>query len=302
MMIKTFFLYVILLSPFHFIGQDECRIFGRVLNSNNQPLDYADIVISQDDSVIQSLKTDLDGYFYSENLAAGNYTVSIHSIGYMGSILTDQKVLPHRNLDIGTIQLSPEAVLLKPIIYLYPEEETVVNVKLDYKGDIIYSYPAYPKEGWCVTAHPDGTLLGSNDLEYYGLFWEGIPDQSLTIGEEGFVVSGDQTVSFLENALAELGLNRREAMEFIIFWQPKMENNLYNLIHFSTDEYQDLAHLEVTPQPETIIRVMMVYQPLNHPIDIVPQDLSKMRKERKGFTLVEWGGTKSDRQISANNR
>nr|MCR4766491.1 hypothetical protein [Saccharofermentans sp.] len=46
-----------------------------------------------------------------------------------------------------------------PIIYLYPEEETEVNVKLTLDGNLTSSYPHYNDAlGWTVTASPDGTL------------------------------------------------------------------------------------------------------------------------------------------------
>jgi len=71
-----------------------------------------------------------------------------------------------------------------------------------------------------------------------------------------------------------------------------MENNTYNLIHFSSRQYEEMAKLNISPKPETIIRVMMVFQPLEIPIDIPQQNLFDLRKERKGFTVVEWGGSK----------
>ena len=71
-----------------------------------------------------------------------------------------------------------------------------------------------------------------------------------------------------------------------------MENNPYNLIHFSTAEYEEMAKLTITPQPETMIRVMMVFQPLKEPISIKKQDLDALSKSRKGSTVVEWGGKK----------
>ena len=39
----------------------------------------------------------------------------------------------------------------KPVIYLYPEEELEVTVKLDYAGTLTCTYPAYNGE-WNVTA------------------------------------------------------------------------------------------------------------------------------------------------------
>ncbi|MFR5640342.1 MAG: hypothetical protein ACLUDF_04555, partial [Butyricicoccus sp.] len=60
----------------------------------------------------------------------------------------------------------------KPVIYLYPEQETTVSVSLDYTGTLTATYPAY-EDGWRVTAEPDGTLYDENGNEYSYLFWEG---------------------------------------------------------------------------------------------------------------------------------
>ena len=60
----------------------------------------------------------------------------------------------------------------KPVIYLYPEQETTVSVSLDYTGTLTATYPAY-EDGWRVTAEPDGTLYDENGDEYSYLFWEG---------------------------------------------------------------------------------------------------------------------------------
>ena len=51
----------------------------------------------------------------------------------------------------------------KPVIYLYPEQETTVSVSLDYAGTLTATYPAY-EDGWTVTAEPDGTLYDENGL------------------------------------------------------------------------------------------------------------------------------------------
>lgn len=176
----------------------------------------------------------------------------------------------------------------KPIIYLYPEKETEVNVKLDYKGAFTATYPKYPKYGWNVTAKPDGKLIDKKGKEYYSLFWEGVTDQKFTINE-GKVVKREDTADFLEKSLKILGLNYKEANEFIIYWLPELEKNPYNLIHFSTSEYEALAKLTVTPKPETMIRVFMVFQALNKPVEVKEQVL--VSKSRKGFTVVEWGGS-----------
>ncbi len=181
----------------------------------------------------------------------------------------------------------------KPVIYLYPTDTTDVVVNLNFEGELTHTYPKYNNQ-WNVKACPDGTLFDASGQEYYALYWEGENNQPFTLNE-GTVVKGENTVAFLEKSLSTLGLNRREANEFIMYWLPRMENNAYNLVHFSTDEYEAMAELDIQPQPETTIRVMMVFQPLQSPIEVPLQDLEVLRQERKGFTVVEWGGKELNR-------
>ena len=65
-----------------------------------------------------------------------------------------------------------EQAAAKPVIYLYPEKETTVTVKLDYAGTLTCTYPAYG-DGWTVTACPDGTLTDDAGQTYSYLYWEG---------------------------------------------------------------------------------------------------------------------------------
>ena len=67
-----------------------------------------------------------------------------------------------------------------------------------------------------------------------------------------------------------------------------MEGNPYNLISFQQETYTDTARLEITPEPDSLLRVFMAYQPLDRPAEIEPQVLEPF--VRQGFTMVEWGG------------
>ena len=183
-------------------------------------------------------------------------------------------------------ELPPEECEEKPVIYLYPQEETEVSVQLDYAGTLTSTYPAY-ENGWVVTAQPDGTLTDANGRDYYCLFWEGVSDMEYDFST-GFVVPGGETAAFLEDALARMGLTEKEANEFIIYWLPKMEHNAYNLISFQQEAYTDSAVLTVTPEPDSMLRVFMAWRPLDEPVEIETQVLESF--EREGFTVVEWGG------------
>ena len=176
----------------------------------------------------------------------------------------------------------------KPVLYLYPEEETEVSVKLDIDGELTCTYPKYD-DGWKVTAKPDGTLLDENGLEYNYLYWEAESDVEFDMSK-GFCVKGEDTAAFLEEALKELGLNRKEANEFIIYWLPMMESNPYNIIAFQTDIYTDMAKLNIEPAPDSVIRVFMAWNPSDEYVDVEPQELTAPKRE--AFCVVEWGGTK----------
>lgn len=190
------------------------------------------------------------------------------------------------------IQLAP---IRKPVIYCYPTQAQQISIQVALKGEMTHSYPHYPTTGWSIWATPDGTLKDEKTGQTYPyLFWEGESTYRYTL-DEGTVIAGKQSAAFLEQQLAHLGLNRREATDFITYWLPELERSPYNLIHFSTTAYAEQAPLHITPAPETLIRVFMVYQPLGAPIVVAPQTLPKV--ERQGYTVVEWGGKQAQQSL-----
>lgn len=233
--------------------------------------------------------TDTDGNFSMKNIDLGVYSLQITSMDYEKVNITFE-IKEHSNCTAEVKLIPAIAHVLKPVIYLYPTNKQTINIKLNYAGSLTHTYPKYPAKGWNVIAEPNGTLWDESNQEYYALFWEGNPTKKI-IPQNGFVVSGAETAAFLEEKLAYLGLNRREANEFIMYWLPQMENNPYNFIHFASKQYEDQAALEINPKPETLIRVMMLTQALQNNIKIPLQDLTRLKKTRKGFTVVEWGGS-----------
>ena len=162
-------------------------------------------------------------------------------------------------------------------------------MKLSNPEKLTTSYPKYA-DGWNVLAQKDGSLTDLNTgRELYGLYWEGA-NYPAKQTEEGFVVKGEDSAEFLEEKLAELGLTEREAEEFIVYWLPKLEANKYNYIRFDMNEVLDeYMKLNVSPKPDTVIRIAMNYKALDAPIDVVEQKIET--PARDGFTVVEWGGS-----------
>ena len=194
------------------------------------------------------------------------------------------------SIGIGLMIIESEShISKKPIIYLYPEEQTEVTVTLGKPENVTCSYPKY-EDGWTVTANPDGTLIDKDtNRKLYSLYWEGDYTTPIPM-DEGFVVKGEDSSKFLEEKLAILGLNEREAEEFIVYWLPVLEKNEYNFIRFaSEEEINESMPLEFSTQPDSVIRVLMQFKEVDKDYKVKEQVLETPK--RKGFVVVEWGGT-----------
>lgn len=187
----------------------------------------------------------------------------------------------------------PNPETAKPVIYLYPEQETKVNVQLSFNGTLTSTYPTLPSEGWTVTAQPDGTLTDEEGRSYRYLFWEGVADVDWK-QDSGFLVKAEDAHEFLEESLTQLGLNELEQNDFITYWLPKLEKNGESFVTFAAKQYTDNAVLTVTPQPDSVLRVQMLISKVDDSNRAAFQKLPEQelpRFEREGFVLVEWGGT-----------
>lgn len=181
----------------------------------------------------------------------------------------------------------------KPVIYLYPPSKQNIQVNLHLVDMKLHTtYPAIDlgHNGWDVTVDPSGHLVDRRDgQEYDYLFWDAIQVRPIEYSKKkGFVIEGSRTASFFQKILREMGMIPKEYNEFIVYWLPKMIQNKYNFITFLGSEYTERAKITTYPPYESSLRVYMVFEPLDKPIEVEPQVFEPF--ERKGFTLVEWGG------------
>ncbi len=177
----------------------------------------------------------------------------------------------------------------KPVIYLYPQEKTSLHVKVG--ADVKVSEPTYG-QGWNVTAYPDGSLYVGGQ-KYDSLFWEGTGYGRYPEITEGFVVPKSQLRATMLTHLAELGLNQKETQDFMEYWMPRMPETPYTrLTWFGTSQMNELAPLSLTVKPDTTIRIFLDFEGLDERISLKEQQLG--HSERRGFTLVEWGGLLRD--------
>jgi hypothetical protein len=180
----------------------------------------------------------------------------------------------------------------KPVIYLYPEQETDISVRLELPGELTYTYPAY-EDGWDIQASPDGTLK-HNGNEYNYLFWESTQNLSTNAVDftKGAFVEGENLTSFLEVSLTQFGFTSKEMADFITYWAPIMKDNPNLYICFVYNEACDaFAELSVTPQPHVLARFYMLWMPIEKgafPVSVEPLEIPTI--DRSGFVVLEWGG------------
>ena len=189
----------------------------------------------------------------------------------------------------------PHAVK-KPVIYAYGEAGTTFNIAIETEATITFTYPNLDNN-WKLTIATNGMLEDKNKQQYPYLFWEGdMKNLNFQQSESqiiGNIVERKNTIAYLEEKLEQLGFNANEKTDFIIFWAPLMEQHDKTFVQFLVDEdYNDISTMEITPQPNNIRRVYILFTDAKEMEDhFIDQPLNFTGFDRNGFTILEWGGT-----------
>ena len=213
---------------------------------------------------------------------------------FQGNIVIRNNSIVLKTCPRGYLRINGKCVFLgakifKPVIYLYPEKIMDISVQLNIKNsEFTTIYPKFNgKNTWNVRAKPNGDILLKGRTYPY-LFWEADSyNQQET--NEGFIVTEENAEQFLEEKLKILGLNEKEKTDFITFWLPKLLRNKISLCSFQTKKFFEDFELNVTPKPDSMLRIFLTIKKLDRPINIKEQKLVSV--ERKGFTVIEWGGS-----------
>jgi len=175
----------------------------------------------------------------------------------------------------------------KPVLYLYPKETTNVRVSFEHPEYLTTTYPKY-NNGWNVLVEPNGDMYDYDNKYYYALYWDEKRYYSVDF-HEGFYVTSENAINFLEEKLEKIGLNDKERNEFIMYWLPILEENKKSLVYFElTEELESKNKLLITPRPDSLLRVSIHIKKVNGYVPIKEQELKTFN--RIGFTAIEWGG------------
>lgn len=210
-------------------------------------------------------------------------------------ICSEVQFVPFKNQD-GSSLGGGFVTVRKPVIYLYPQTVQSVKVELSVDGQLTTSYPRLGKDHcWNIKAGPTGELFDpATEKRYPYLFWEALRSQAFTIDTaQAFCVASKDAERFLEDASNKFALTDKERTDFVTYWLPALEHNKFSLVQFlSATEYQRYASMTVTPTPDCVNRLFMIFQGVGSQVKTGNPTLPQL--DRKGFVVVEWGGSNLD--------
>lgn len=185
----------------------------------------------------------------------------------------------------------------KPVVYLYSDRIVDLDLKLNTKIDLSFTYPAYDETGWHMSISPENGIVVNNQ-HYPYLFWEGVDNDRLNyqihkgniVGE---IISTDTVITYLEKQLTAFGLSPVEKTDFITFWAPILSRQRYALVQFKLDkDYDEVAAIESSIPIDEERRVFLMFESFDWKprIPVTGAQPKVDPVKRNGLILIEWGG------------
>jgi hypothetical protein len=228
--------------------------------------------------------------------SSGSHIFQFYYNDQYEEVYTDSLIIKSQFVNTYEVRLESSeypVMVEKPVIYLYPKKDIAFKLSVNPKGKMAFTYPAY-NDSWKGIAYPNGDIkIGDETFNY--LFWEA--DQTVTSdvikSNQGSIVKGSETISFLNDQLNLFGLNSKEKADFITFWGPNLAKNKLNYIYFVLNEEANyFGELFISPKPDNIYRIYILTCPIEITDDLVDMEPQKIKPmNRNGFTIVEWGGS-----------
>jgi hypothetical protein len=178
-------------------------------------------------------------------------------------------------------------MVLKPNIYIYPQEKTQLFVNLNFPkgGKVVTSIPEYGA-GWSVSVDINGWI---NDSYNY-LFYESSQPDVWQI-TEGWIIKGENLKNFFMENMNSYGFAGREIEDFTDFWIPRFSDaEYYEIFPQSQQLVESVIQLDISKKPDNLLRLFYVVRQLNHqPETELPEPQIENQFKREGFFVTEWG-------------
>lgn len=182
---------------------------------------------------------------------------------------------------------------IKPNIYLYPTETTLVDVEFSEPELLLTVIPDY-KERWQAIASPNGKL----DVEgknYGFLFYESSTTGKFMQFDEAFVVPAENKAEFFTEICNSYNFNEQETKDFVEFWCERLEEKTEYIMYPQITEIIDKEMpVDISPKADSVFRIWFVYEAVDNDnrdkLTTIKKPVITEKVIRKGFTVVEWGG------------
>lgn len=176
-------------------------------------------------------------------------------------------------------------MVYKPNIYIYPNEQIQLTVKLDFPmgGKIVTSIPEYGT-GWNISVDTNGLI----DNTYSYLFYESTqPD--IWQRNSGWIIKKIDLETFFRDNMTNYGFYGQEIDDFIDYWIPRLDNYPYfSICPQTADLIDDVIELSFSKQPDNVLRLFYVIRAY----DVLPEKLVEPTinsYKREGYFITEWG-------------
>jgi hypothetical protein len=239
-----------------------------------------------------------------------------------------------------TIEVAREQTGGKPVIYIQPPqalEHVSVRLSLSREWDYSALYPVVePKSEdgrsvvqWDVAAKSSGELTDkASGLELSYLFWEATsisgrpptpsydgqstgfdPSRPSLAPENAAVLAFSPFLKHIDHALTSLGLHVSARNDFITFWLPHFvriheSGKVIGFRFLPQADYEQAARLDVTPVPEVVTRVFLLFGGVDSTNEMWSEACSRAKSvdwkkvvgvrdeamDSSKFRVLEWGG------------
>ncbi|KAK0492922.1 hypothetical protein EDD18DRAFT_1289840 [Armillaria luteobubalina] len=242
-----------------------------------------------------------DGQSLKDDSKLSEYGISDKATVYLQLQQNEPAVIP------GSVPIVGGRRMRKPVIYLFSPHPIHVTVRVSLVDSWTFNavYPSVPIKDtelgqsivWAVDTHEDHSLTTIAGTRVSYLFWEAEPKRGVlsppsppssprnaTVvpfdpmypqvnNENSVVLRSSQAAEYLDRALSALCLHVEARTSFITYWLPEILKHNYVALHFLPQaSYSHAAPLEVSPKPDIVTRVFMLFSRVG------------------GDELVEWEG------------
>lgn len=177
----------------------------------------------------------------------------------------------------------------KPVIYFQSPVQLDFSLQVNPTTDFTFTYPVY-KDQWKGTLYPTGEIE-INNQKYPYLFWDSRQAFKLENHSNGYHISKNEVIPFLEKQLSNAGLTSSEKTDFITYWGPRLIKHESVFIQFYLqEECNQFATILCTPKPTAVNRIYIGFSEWNETFTPLLHSMELPAFKRAGFNLLEWGG------------